>query len=121
MLSVLLTCSMMSISPSSGHCRLGTSASIQIAGQDPWPQGILARLIKAKGYQVVNIDSTLCLEAPKIKPYIVKMQEAISAVLNLPLDTISIKATTTEKMGFAGREEGLVAYATVLLEKASLK
>ena len=80
-----------------------------------------AVLIKAKGYQVVNIDSTLCLEAPKIKPYIVKMQEAISTVLNLPLDTISIKATTTEKMGFAGREEGLVAYATVLLEKASLK
>jgi len=74
-------------------------------------------LIKEKGYAVVNIDSTLCLQAPKIASFIPGMQEAISRILNISLQDISIKATTTEKMGFAGREEGLVAYATVLLRK----
>ncbi|MBK8684715.1 MAG: 2-C-methyl-D-erythritol 2,4-cyclodiphosphate synthase [Bacteroidetes bacterium] len=76
-----------------------------------------AEIIDEKGYQVVNIDSTLCLEKPKIKPYIPKMQEAIANCLKLDLDLISIKATTTEKMGFVGREEGVVAHATVLLQK----
>ena len=75
------------------------------------------QLIKAKGYHVVNVDSSLCLEAPKIKPYVAAMQEAIAAILNLDITDVSVKATTTEKMGFVGREEGLVAYATVLLEK----
>jgi 2-C-methyl-D-erythritol 2,4-cyclodiphosphate synthase len=70
-----------------------------------------------KGYRVVNIDSTLCLEAPKIKPYIPEMQKVIAEILELSNDDVSIKATTTERMGFAGREEGLFAYATVLLEK----
>jgi 2-C-methyl-D-erythritol 2,4-cyclodiphosphate synthase len=74
-------------------------------------------LISAKGYFVVNIDSTLCLEAPKIKPYIPLMQKAISEILGIELTDISIKATTTEKMGFVGREEGLIAYATALLDK----
>lgn len=74
-------------------------------------------LIKAKGYTIVNIDSTLCLQAPKIAPFIPAMQTAIAKVLSIPEHDISIKATTTEKMGFAGREEGLVAYATVLLKK----
>ena len=74
-------------------------------------------LIKEKGYAVVNIDSTLCLQAPKIASFIPGMQEAISRILDISLQDISIKATTTEKMGFAGREEGLVAYATVLLRK----
>jgi 2-C-methyl-D-erythritol 2,4-cyclodiphosphate synthase len=73
--------------------------------------------ILGKGYRVINIDSTLCLEAPKIKPYIPQMQEVIAAILNITAEDVSIKATTTEKMGFAGREEGLFAYATVLLEK----
>jgi 2-C-methyl-D-erythritol 2,4-cyclodiphosphate synthase len=73
--------------------------------------------ILGKGYRVINIDSTLCLEAPKIKPYISQMQEVIAAILNITAEDVSIKATTTEKMGFAGREEGLFAYATVLLEK----
>lgn len=73
------------------------------------------RLISNKGYKVVNIDSTLCLQAPGIMPYIIKMQETIAAILKIQVSDISIKATTTEKMGFAGREEGLVAYATVLL------
>jgi 2-C-methyl-D-erythritol 2,4-cyclodiphosphate synthase len=74
-------------------------------------------LIKKRGYEVVNIDSTLCLEAPKIKPYTDKMRETIAAICEVALADISIKATTTEKMGFVGREEGLVAYATVLLKK----
>lgn len=76
-------------------------------------------LIREKGYSIVNIDSSLCLEAPKIKPYVHSMQETIAGILEMPLDSISIKATTTEKMGFVGREEGLVAYATVLLNKSS--
>jgi len=74
-------------------------------------------LITEKGYQVVNIDSTLCLQAPKIKPYVVQMQETIASILNISTEEVSIKATTTEKLGFVGREEGVVAYATVLLEK----
>lgn len=74
-------------------------------------------LIKKEGYTIVNIDSTLCLEKPKIKPYVPQMQEAIAAICGLTIKEVSIKATTTEKMGFAGREEGLVAYATVLLQK----
>lgn len=73
--------------------------------------------IKEKGYKVVNVDSTLCLQAPKIKPYIQQMQSTIASILQLDTDAVSVKATTTEKMGFVGREEGLVAYATVLLEK----
>lgn len=76
-----------------------------------------AEIIDEKGYQVVNIDSTLCLEKPKIKPYIPQMQEAIANCLKLDQDLISIKATTTEKMGFVGREEGVVAHANVLLQK----
>jgi 2-C-methyl-D-erythritol 2,4-cyclodiphosphate synthase len=72
-------------------------------------------LITAKGYHIINIDSSLCLEAPKIKPHVQAMQECIAAILNIAVDAISIKATTTEKMGFVGREEGLVAYATCLL------
>jgi 2-C-methyl-D-erythritol 2,4-cyclodiphosphate synthase len=72
-------------------------------------------LISEKGYRVVNIDSTLCLQAPKIAPYITAMQSAIAEIVGLTIEDVSIKATTTEKMGFVGREEGLKAYATVLL------
>jgi len=74
-------------------------------------------LIKEAGYDIVNIDSTLCLQAPKIKEYVPQMQQAIAGILFLQITDVSIKATTTEKMGFVGREEGLVAYATVLLQK----
>jgi 2-C-methyl-D-erythritol 2,4-cyclodiphosphate synthase len=74
-------------------------------------------LIFEKGYKIVNIDSTLCLQTPKIISFVPLMQKAISDILNISEQDISIKATTTEKMGFAGREEGLVAYATVLLTK----
>jgi 2-C-methyl-D-erythritol 2,4-cyclodiphosphate synthase len=73
-------------------------------------------LISAAGYKIINIDSTLCLELPKIKPYIQQMQQAIATILSLKVSDVSIKATTTEKMGFVGREEGLAAYATILLE-----
>jgi len=74
-------------------------------------------LVKKEGYSIVNIDSTLCLQSPKIKPYVEQMQKTIANVLGIMEKDISIKATTTEQMGFVGREEGLVAYATVLLEK----
>jgi len=74
-------------------------------------------LISSKAYTVVNVDSSLCLEAPKIKPFVSSMQSCIASILQITTEDISIKATTTEKMGFVGREEGLVAYATVLLQK----
>ena len=74
-------------------------------------------LIQREGYEVVNIDSTLCLEKPKISPHLDAMREAISGILQVDRSAISIKATTTEKMGFAGREEGLMAQATALLKK----
>jgi 2-C-methyl-D-erythritol 2,4-cyclodiphosphate synthase len=76
-----------------------------------------AELALERGYVVVNIDSTLCLELPKIKPFVGQMKEVIAAILRVELEDVSVKATTTEKMGFVGREEGLVAYATVLLAK----
>ena len=74
-------------------------------------------LIKEKGYKIINIDSNVCLEKPKIMPYANSMQKAIAAILEIEENDISIKATTTEKLGFAGREEGLFANATVLLQK----
>lgn len=75
-----------------------------------------AELVQKEGYRIINVDSTLCLEAPKIKPFVPAMQEAIAGILDIRVKDVSIKATTTEKMGFVGRKEGLVAYATVLLE-----
>jgi 2-C-methyl-D-erythritol 2,4-cyclodiphosphate synthase len=74
-------------------------------------------LVKGKGWRVVNIDSTVCLEAPKIMKYAPVMRETMAGILGIPADEISIKATTTEKMGFVGRGEGIVAYASVLLER----
>lgn len=74
-------------------------------------------LIKKESYTIVNIDSTLCLEKPKIKPYVAQMQSTVANLCGLAPNDVSIKATTTEKMGFVGREEGLVAYATVLLQR----
>ena len=76
-------------------------------------------LVQQQGYSVVNIDSTLCLQAPKIKDYVPQMQAVIAGILFLEPNAVSIKATTTEKMGFVGREEGLVAYASILLQKNS--
>lgn len=73
-------------------------------------------LIKNEGYTVVNIDSTLCLQAPKIRPYADQMRETIAAIAGITTRDVSVKATTTEQLGFVGREEGVVAYATVLLQ-----
>ncbi|MBW7844206.1 MAG: 2-C-methyl-D-erythritol 2,4-cyclodiphosphate synthase [Bacteroidia bacterium] len=75
------------------------------------------QLISQKGYKVVNIDSSLCIEKPKIMPYAEAMRTVIAGLCNITIDDISIKATTNEKMGFIGREEGATAYAVVLLQK----
>ncbi len=72
-------------------------------------------LISNAGYKIENIDSTVCLEIPKIKPYISEMQKIIASILLLNENAVSIKATTTERLGFIGREEGVSAYASVLL------
>lgn len=74
-------------------------------------------LVNKKGFRVVNIDSTVCLESPKISPYINEMKEKISAILKVSSENIGIKATTTEKMGFTGREEGVVAIAVALITR----
>ena len=74
-------------------------------------------LIATKGYRVGNIDATVCAEKPKLNPHIPAMQEVLSEVMGVEPDAVSIKATTTEKLGFTGREEGISAYATVLIEK----
>ena len=74
-------------------------------------------LIEAEGYSVGNIDASLCLEAPKIKPYVSRMQETIAGILGIGIKDVSIKATTTETMGFVGRQEGLVAHAVCLIHQ----
>lgn len=75
------------------------------------------RLMREAGWEIINIDSTLCLERPKIISFVPSMKEAISMAASITADLISIKATTNERMGFIGREEGLVAHAVVLLVK----
>lgn len=74
-------------------------------------------LIGTKGYSVGNIDATVCAERPKLKARIPEMQQVLADVMHIDADEVSIKATTTEKLGFTGREEGIAAYATVLIEK----
>jgi len=74
-------------------------------------------LIKEKGFRVGNIDSTVCLEKPKIASFIPEMRNIISAIVETEPDNISIKATTTEQMGFTGREEGIIAIAVALLSR----
>ncbi len=81
---------------------------------------LLARtvdLIATKGYRVGNIDATVCAERPKLKARIPEMQEVLAHVMDIDPEDVSIKATTTEKLGFTGREEGISAYATVLIER----
>ena len=75
------------------------------------------KLIREKGYEVSNIDVTVCAEQPKLKAHIPLMQETLAGVMEIDVDDVSIKATTTEKLGFTGREEGISAYATVLIIK----
>lgn len=72
-------------------------------------------LIASKGYQLGNVDATICAERPKINPHVPAMKACLAQVMNCEEDQISIKATTTEKLGFTGREEGISAYATVLI------
>ncbi len=74
-------------------------------------------LISTKGYTVGNIDATVCAERPKINPHVDAMKQCLAEVMRIDTDDISIKATTTEKLGFTGREEGISAYATVLVCK----
>ncbi len=109
-----------------GALNLG-DIGIHFPNTDPAYKGIDSKillqktweLVVAKGYGIVNIDSTVCLEAPKIKKYSADMRSVMAGILGISEDDISIKATTTEQMGFVGREEGLVAYATVLLKAIS--
>jgi 2-C-methyl-D-erythritol 2,4-cyclodiphosphate synthase len=75
------------------------------------------KLIREKGYELGNVDATICLQTPKIGPYIPKMQKVLADCMSVDTDLVSIKATTTEKLSFVGREEGVSAYATVLIQK----
>ncbi|WP_138269152.1 MULTISPECIES: 2-C-methyl-D-erythritol 2,4-cyclodiphosphate synthase [Anaerofustis] len=77
----------------------------------------VCRMIDKNGYKLVNADMTLVMQAPKIAPYIPKMRENISFIMNTPIENISIKATTEEKLGFSGRKEGIKAYCVCLLEE----
>ena len=78
----------------------------------------VVRMISEKGYSINNIDSTICLQKPKIGSYIPEMQKVLAACMNIEIEDISIKATTTERLSFVGREEGVSAYATVLIQKS---
>src|SRR4051812_36078315 len=74
-------------------------------------------LLHGKGYKLVNIDSTICLQEPKVNPHIPEMKKVLAEVMGYDEDCISIKATTTEQLGFVGKKEGVSAYAVVLIEK----
>ncbi len=74
-------------------------------------------LLKEKGYRIGNIDATVCAENPKLNPYIPMMCATLASVMEIDAEEVSVKATTTEKLGFTGREEGISAYATVLISK----
>lgn len=76
-------------------------------------------IVLSKGYSLVNIDSTVCLQKPKIQNYIPEITKTLASVLNTNEDNVSVKATTTEKLGFEGREEGISAHAIVLIQKQS--
>ena len=73
-------------------------------------------LIKTEGYQLNNCDCTIVAQTPKMAPHIIKMRETLAVLLNVPVNAVSVKATTTEKLGFTGREEGIATYAVVLLQ-----
>jgi len=77
----------------------------------------VVKMISERGYSIGNIDSTICLQKPKIGPYIPEMQKVLASCMNIDSEDISIKATTTERLSFVGREEGVSAYATVLIQK----
>lgn len=77
--------------------------------------GRVTELLRQKGYSIGNIDATVCLEAPKINPHIPSMMKALSSAMSVPEEDISIKATTNEKLGYVGREEGVAAYAVAII------
>jgi len=77
------------------------------------------QLVRNEGFEIENIDSTVCAEKPKINPFVDKMKKTLAQVLQIPQKNIGIKATTNEKLGFVGREEGIVAYAVVLLKNTA--
>lgn len=107
-----------------GAANLG-DIGVHFPDTDPSLKGIDSKIllrktmdiIAKKGYTIGNIDSTICLQRPKVKDYIPKMQAELAKALDIEPQQISIKATTTEKLGFVGREEGVSAYAVVLLRK----
>jgi 2-C-methyl-D-erythritol 2,4-cyclodiphosphate synthase len=75
------------------------------------------RVVRAKGYVIENVDSIVCLQKPKIAPYIESMKQTLACVMDMDEDDVSVKATTTERLGFEGREEGVSAYATALIRR----
>jgi 2-C-methyl-D-erythritol 2,4-cyclodiphosphate synthase len=75
----------------------------------------VAELVRAAGYELGNVDTVICLQQPKVKPLIPAMQQVLAQAMQVDVDRVSVKATTTEKLGFVGREEGIAAYAVVLL------
>ncbi|WP_262922759.1 2-C-methyl-D-erythritol 2,4-cyclodiphosphate synthase [Roseivirga pacifica] len=77
----------------------------------------VVKLITEKGFEIGNIDSTICLQQPKVNPHIPAMKACLAGVMGIDEEDLSIKATTTEKLGFVGKEEGVAAYATVLIQK----
>lgn len=77
----------------------------------------VTRMLSEKGWSVENVDCTLCLEAPKVNPHIAEMKKVLAPLMNIDEDAISIKATTAERLGYIGREEGVNAYAVALIKK----
>ncbi len=114
-----------------GDALLGAAALGDIGkhfpDNDPQYKGIsslsllekIRALLQTNGFEIVNIDSTIALETPKVAPYIKQMCDNLSSVLNLTSSDISVKATTTEKLGFVGKGEGIAVYAVALIEKSS--
>jgi 2-C-methyl-D-erythritol 2,4-cyclodiphosphate synthase len=106
-----------------GAANLG-DIGVHFPDSDPSLKGIdsqvllrqIVGLLAEKGCRIINVDTTVCLQAPKIRPWIPQMTAKLSESMSLPADRISIKATTTEKLGFTGRGEGVAAYATALVE-----
>ena len=109
-----------------GAAALG-DIGVHFPDRDPAYKGIKStillqrtiELVRSKGYEINNIDSTVCLETPKIKSFIPEMRQQIAETLNVDAALISVKATTEEKLGFTGREEGVSAHAVVLLQSIS--
>ncbi|MDR1120183.1 MAG: 2-C-methyl-D-erythritol 2,4-cyclodiphosphate synthase [Dysgonamonadaceae bacterium] len=107
-----------------GAANLG-DIGMHFPDSDPTLKGIdskillqkVTQLIAQRGYRIVNIDTTICLQQPKLRPYILQMQETLTRVMDIPVNNLSIKATTTEKLGFTGREEGVSAYAVALINE----